>query len=72
MSYEKVGDVQRAQDDLTGALNSFRDSFEIIDRLTKSDPRNAGWRRHISVSRDKIGDVQAAQGDLAGALSVLR
>ena len=61
-----------AQGDLAGALNSYRDSLAIIDRLAKSDPGNAGWRRHLSVSYNKIGDVQVAQGDLAGALASYR
>jgi tetratricopeptide (TPR) repeat protein len=64
--------VQVAQGDLAGALKSYRDSLAIRDRLAKSDPGNAGWRRDLSVSYNKVGDVQAAQGDLAGALKSYR
>src|SRR4029077_20123886 len=63
-----VGNVREAQDDLAGALKSYRDGFAIIDRLAKSDPGNASWQRELSVSYEKIGDVQMAQDDLAGAL----
>jgi hypothetical protein len=44
VSYNKVGDVQSAQGDLTGALKSYRDSLAIRERLAKLDPGNAGWQ----------------------------
>ena len=61
-----------AQGDLAGALKSYQAKHDIIDRLAKSDPRNARWQRDLSVSLNKVGDVQAAQGDLAGALAVIQ
>ena len=72
VSYDRIGDVQVAQGDLAGALTSYRDCLAIFDRLTKSDPGNAGWQRDLSVSYDRMGDVQVAQGDLAGALKSYR
>jgi tetratricopeptide (TPR) repeat protein len=66
--YGKIGDVQKAQGDLAGALKSYNDSLAIAERLAKADPGNAGWQRDLSASYGKIGDVQKAQGDLAGAL----
>jgi tetratricopeptide (TPR) repeat protein len=68
VSYERIGDVQVAQGDLTAALNSYQDSLGIRERLAASDPGNAGWQRDVSVSYNKIGDVQVAQGDLTAAL----
>ena len=44
----------------------------IIERLTKTDPNNAGWLRGLLVSHIKIGDVLVAQGDLAQALTSFR
>ena len=66
--YNKVGDVLVAQGNLPEALNSFRDSLAIAERLAKSDPGNAGWQRDLSVSYIKVGDVLVAQGDLPEAL----
>ncbi|MGC2223375.1 MAG: tetratricopeptide repeat protein [Methylocella sp.] len=63
-----LGEVKYRRGDLTGALQSYRDTIPIIDRLAKSDPGNAGWQRDLSVSHNRIGGVQQAQGDLAGAL----
>jgi tetratricopeptide (TPR) repeat protein len=71
-SYEKIGDVQKAQGDLAGALKSYRDSLAIDDRLAKSDPSNSGWQRDLATPYQEIGDVQKAQGDLAGALKSYR
>jgi tetratricopeptide (TPR) repeat protein len=72
VSHNRTGDVQVAQGYLADALKSFRDGLAIADRLTKSDPGNAGWQRDLSVSYEKIGSVQMAQGDLAGALGSYR
>ena len=71
-SHVYVGDVQVAQGDLAGALTSYNDSLAIIDRLAKSDPRNAGWQYDLGISNERIGGVQVAQGDLAGALKAYR
>ena len=57
-----------AQGDLAGALKRYKKKKEIISRLARTDPDNAGWQRDLSVSYNKIGDVQKSQGDLAAAL----
>jgi tetratricopeptide (TPR) repeat protein len=72
VSYDRVGDVQVAQGELSGALKSYRDSLAIAERLAQSDPGNAGWQRDLSVSYEKVGDVQVAQGELSGALKSYR
>src|SRR5205807_1189626 len=68
----EVGDVLVAQGTRSEALASFRDSFAIRDRLSKSDPGNAIWQRELSVSYNKMGEVLTAQGDLPGALASFR
>ena len=45
-----IGDVQSAQGDLSGALKRYRDGLDIIEKLAKQDPGNAGWQRDLSVS----------------------
>ena len=67
VSHNKIGDVQVAQGALGAALESFRASHSIFERLAAADPGNAGWQRDLSVSHEKIGDVQVEQGDLAAA-----
>jgi len=69
VSYEGIGDVQRAQGDLASALSSYKKGLGIREKLAVRDPANTEWRRDLSVSYDRIGDVQRAQGDLASALS---
>ena len=66
------GDVLVDQGNLTGALESYRGSLGIRDRLAKADPNNAGWQRDLSVSYEKVGDVLVAQGNLTGALESYR
>jgi tetratricopeptide (TPR) repeat protein/8-oxo-dGTP pyrophosphatase MutT (NUDIX family) len=72
VSQENIGDVLRAQGDLTSALSSYRASLEIRQRLASSDPGNAGWQRDLSVNHNKIGDVLSEQGDLTAALASYR
>jgi tetratricopeptide (TPR) repeat protein len=68
----RLGNVQKVQGDLAGALKSYRDSFTIDERLATSDPGNSVWQSDLSVSLIMIGDVQVARGDLAGALKSYR
>ena len=42
--------------------------LDIIKRLARSDPDNAGWQHTLSQSYEKVGDAQAAQGKLPAAL----
>jgi tetratricopeptide (TPR) repeat protein len=69
ISQEKIGDILRAQGNLTEALSSYRQSRGIFEFLAEADPANAGWQHHLSVSLYRIGDVLRDQGNLAEALS---
>ena len=68
-SYERIGDVQRAQGNPPSALSSYKQGLEIREKLAARDPANTNWQRDLSVSYNRIGDVQRAQGDLPSALS---
>ena len=68
----EIGDVLVAQGDLSGALQRYRATMVIAERLAGADPNNAVWQRDLSVSHNKIGDVLVAQGDLSGALHSYR
>ena len=72
MSHNRIGDVLRDQGNLPGALESYRASLAIAERLAKADPGNADWQRDLSVSHNGIGDVLRAQGNLPGALESYR
>ena len=72
MLYQKVGDVQVAQGDLAGALNSYRDGLAIRERPAQSDPGNAGWQRDLAVSYAKLAGVYRQSNDRDKALAALR
>lgn len=55
--------------DLARALESYRASLQIDQRLAESDPSNAAWQREMSVSHNGVGNVLLQQGDLPGAKS---
>ena len=67
VSFNGIGDVQKAQGDLAGALKSYEADRVITERLAKSNRGKALLQRDLSVSYEKIGDVQKEQGDLEGA-----
>ena len=50
ISWNKLGDVRRAQGDLPGALQAFTDDKNIADKLAAADPGNADWQRDLIVS----------------------
>jgi hypothetical protein len=71
VSYNKVGEVQQAQGDLTAALQSYSDSRAIRERLAKADPGNAGWQRDLSVSYAKLADAYRKSDHPAKACDAL-
>jgi len=79
VGYLQVGIVLEAQGDLAGALQEYRASLAIVERLASSDPSNTGWQRDLSLSYNTVryvleaqGDVLEAQGDLTGAMQEYR
>jgi hypothetical protein len=48
VSYIKVGDVEREQNNLTGALKSCRETLGIAETLAKRDHRNARWQSDLA------------------------
>jgi tetratricopeptide (TPR) repeat protein len=68
-SWIELGDILVTTGALDQAVDAYRRSLAIADRLAKADPGNAGWQRDLSVSHNKIGDVQQAQGNLPAALT---
>jgi tetratricopeptide (TPR) repeat protein len=70
--YERIGDILRNRGDLKGALERYRDSFNIRQKLANRDSGNADWQRDLAASYEWIGDVLRDQGDLKGALERYR
>ena len=74
IAYNRVGDVQGNPNtsnlgDLAGALESYRRSLEIAERLAAADPNGAKAQRDLAVGYGKIAQVQNAAGDVAGSLA---
>lgn len=69
VSYNRIGDVKRAQGDLAGALAAYTEDKAIAARIAAADAANAQWRRDLAMSCMSVGDVKWSQGDLAGALA---
>jgi tetratricopeptide (TPR) repeat protein len=72
VAHDRIGNVFSAQDNYAAALQSYRDSSAILDRLARGDPGNAVWRGYLSICDFKIGYALQAQGHLAEALQSYR
>ena len=65
---DKIGDALGAQGELPKALEAFRESLAIAERLAKADPTNAGRQRDLSVAYEKVGNVLKEQKNWPEAL----
>ena len=62
VSHDRIGDVLVDQGSLPAALESYRASHAIFDRLAKADPGNADWQRDVALSHGRVAMVLALQG----------
>ena len=64
--HNRIGDVLE-QGSLPAALDSYKASLAIADRLAKADPGNAGCQRDLSVS---AYEITAGMVSTSGALQL--
>jgi hypothetical protein len=57
VSWEKLGDVRRAQGDRAGAAQAYGDALNVTQRLAAADPSNVQWRRGLSIISRKLASV---------------
>jgi tetratricopeptide (TPR) repeat protein len=72
ISYGLIGDVRMLQDKFADALKSYRDEFDVKDRLLKAAPDNIGRQRDIAVAHSHLGDAYTKQGDNKHAIDNYR
>ena len=68
ISYQRIGEIEQAQGNLSAALKSSEDSLEILKKLVVADPDNFEWLRDVTVSYEQIINIERAQGKLASAI----
>lgn len=76
-AYQKVGDVQGNPyssniGDTTGAIESYRKSLAIREKLAANNPASTDDRRNVAISHGRIGDVAWGRGDTEMALEAYR
>ncbi len=74
-AYQKVGDVQGNPydsnlGDTAGAIESYRKSLAIREKLAGDNPSNVEDRRNLASVYDRLGDVVWGKGDTETALEV--
>lgn len=65
-----IGDVLRAQGDLSAALTAYRAGLGIAETLAKRDPGNTQWQRDLIVSNVKLSEVTGDRAYVAKALEI--
>ena len=66
ISYNRLGDICKAQGDLSGAKDYYLKALAISERLA-AESETTEAQRDLFVSYNKLGDICTAQGDLSGA-----
>lgn len=66
VSYSKIGDVLLQQGDLGAALEQYRASLAIAQRLVQADPTSAQAQRDLAASWQRMAFVARQHGDQAG------
>ena len=66
ISYNRLGDICKAQGDLSGAKDYYLKALAISERLA-AESETTEAQRDLSVSYNRLGDICKAQGDLSGA-----
>ena len=71
---DEIGDVARAQGDLTAARTAYEDGLKIANTLAQSDPTNTGFQRDLMVSHWKLAqlDGEDAASHWQSAYDVLK
>jgi serine/threonine protein kinase len=72
-AYEKIAQIQGNSyyanlGDSDGALQSYRKSLELRERLLAADPNNREFQSDLAASHQGIGDVLYGEGDLPATL----
>jgi tetratricopeptide (TPR) repeat protein len=60
MTLAEKGDALVAKGDLAAALQSYKESLAISERLAEADPDNAGWQYDVGTRNERMGDVLMA------------
>ena len=66
-----LGDIEGARGRLAPALAGYRAAQASAERITKSDPGNAGWQRDLSVSYEQDRRRAGCAGQSAGGAESL-
>jgi tetratricopeptide (TPR) repeat protein len=61
VSFDHIGDVRRAQGNLSATLSSYQQSLQIAEKLAARDPANTQWQTDLVASLYKIATVLEQQ-----------
>lgn len=68
ISFNKLGEMQWMQGNLSAALENYKKSFEICKKFVADNPWAHYLKYDLAASLQRIGDIQLAQGHLTLAL----
>jgi tetratricopeptide (TPR) repeat protein len=65
-----LGELQKAVGQSTHALQAFRKSLRVFERLCAQDPKHEKWQKALCHSYNRIGGVLEERGDLGEAAEI--
>ena len=71
VSYDNIANVLRDAGDRQGALDYYKKSLAIREKLAKSDEARTEWQRDLAIGLERIGSSLSESGDNAGAIKAL-
>ena len=72
ISYNNLGDVERAAGNLGAARERYEAGIAIGDRLAALEAGNALWQRDLWAGNGKLGQLAEAESNIALALTHFR
>ncbi len=61
--HNRIGDILRSKDDLSGALNRYRTALAIADNAARLQPGNPEWQRDVAICHNNLGDTLSGLDD---------
>jgi tetratricopeptide (TPR) repeat protein len=64
----QLGQIRQSKGSLASAIESYRDSLSLIERVAARDPSNARWQLGLVNAHFYVGDALRRQGDVDGSM----
>ena len=72
LAIRSLGETKRGEAELASSLSDLQTARDILEALSRENPANAEFRRHLADTHDSLGFTHELNGDLTGQLESYR